>query len=152
MKGLYYEDFELEHPMEVVSRTLTETDVVLFTGITGMNNPLFLDDHFAKNSRYGQRIVPGILTLGMAIGMTEHMIHGTVVALLGLTDVKFVSPLFFNETIAVHTLVTGKRLSKSNPKAGIIHVLNEVNKTESDQLVLRFERDIMVYRREKDNG
>jgi 3-hydroxybutyryl-CoA dehydratase len=146
MKGFYFEEFEIGQALEVAQRTVTEADVVLFTGVTGMFNPLFLNADFAAKSNYQQRIVPGILTLGMAIGITEWMIHGTVVALLGVDKVRFMKPLYFGDTIEVHTIPVRKRDSQSYPVAGIVHFENRVVKTSNGDTVLTFERDILIHK------
>lgn len=146
MKGFYFEEFGVGTALEVSERTITEADVVLFTGITGMFNPLFLNADFASKSNFGQRIVPGILTLGMAIGITEWMIHGTVVALLGVDKVRFMKPLYLGDTVAVHTVPVSKRDSHSHPNAGIVHFENRVLRTSTEETILIFERDILIHK------
>ena len=46
-------------------RTFTEADVALFCGVTGDFNPYHQDELFARESWYGKRIVPGLLTASM---------------------------------------------------------------------------------------
>lgn len=60
-------DFEdLEKGMEArFSKTLTETEMVLFSGITGDFNPLHVDAEAAEQTRFHGRIIPGILTAGL---------------------------------------------------------------------------------------
>ncbi len=49
----------------VFRRTFTEGDVALFCGVTGDYNPYHLDESFARESWYGRRIIPGLLTSSM---------------------------------------------------------------------------------------
>lgn len=59
--GLYFEDLELG--MEAsYSKTITEADVVLFAGITGDNNPVHINEEFARNTPFQGRIAHGALT------------------------------------------------------------------------------------------
>ena len=54
------------------TRTITETDVVLFAGITGDMNPFHLNEEYARRARFGGRIAHGMLVSGLisaAIGM-----------------------------------------------------------------------------------
>ncbi|MCA9265496.1 MAG: hypothetical protein KDA60_16665 [Planctomycetales bacterium] len=52
---LYFDDVEVGQTWSSGGRTVTETDVVMFAGLTGDYNPLHVDDEFAKNTPYRQR-------------------------------------------------------------------------------------------------
>ena len=58
MAGLYFEEFTVgrvfEHPW---TRTVTEMDNVLYSSLTMNVQPLHLDEEFAKQTEFGQRIV-----------------------------------------------------------------------------------------------
>jgi len=122
MSGLFYDEFEIgrvfQHP---ITRTLTETDNLLFTALTHNPQPLHLDAEFTKNTEFGQRIVNSIFTLGLMIGLSVgDTTLGTTIANLGMTDVRFASPVFIGDTVRAQTRVAEKRESKSRPDAGII--------------------------------
>ena len=122
MAGLWYEEFhvgmEIDHPW---TRTVTETDNVLFTTMTMNVQPLHLDEEFAKQTEFGQRIVNSLFTLGLMIGITVNdTTLGTTIANLGMTDVRFPKPVFHGDTLRVKTQVMRIRESKSRPDAGII--------------------------------
>ena len=123
MPGLHFEDFEpgqvFHHP---VRRTVTETDNVIFSAMTMNPQPLHLDRHFCETeTEWGQPLVNSLFTLGLMIGIsvTETTL-GTTIANLGMTEVRFPSPLFQGDTVHVTTEVVGKRESRSRPSAGII--------------------------------
>ena len=122
MAGLYFEEFTVgrvfEHPW---TRTVTEMDNVLYSSLTMNVQPLHLDEEFAKQTEFGQRIVNSLFTLGLMIGITVNdTTLGTTIANLGMTDVRFPKPVFHGDTLRVKTKVTSIRESKSRPDAGII--------------------------------
>lgn len=122
MAGLYFEEFTVgrvfEHPW---TRTVTEMDNVLYSSLTMNVQPLHLDEEFAKQTEFGQRIVNSLFTLGLMIGITVNdTTLGTTIANLGMTDVRFPKPVFHGDTLHVKSKVTNLRESKSRPDAGIV--------------------------------
>ena len=122
MAGLYFEEFSegqvFEHAM---TRTVTETDNVLFTTMTMNPQPLHLDAEFAKSTEFGRPLVNSIFTLGLVIGISVgDTTLGTTVANLGMTDVRFPKPVFHGDTVRVRTTVMSLRRSKSRSDAGIV--------------------------------
>jgi acyl dehydratase len=122
MAGLYYEEFtvgmEFKHAL---TRTVTEMDNVLFCAMTHNPQPLHLDEEFSKKTQYGQRIVNSLFTLGLVIGVTvADTTLGTTLGNLGMTDIRFKSPVFHGDTIHVVTRIKDKRESKSRPNEGIV--------------------------------
>jgi acyl dehydratase len=75
-------------------RTFTEADVTLFCGITGDLNPYHQDELFARESWYGRRIVPGLLTASMI----TH-IGGMVGFLATEMTFEFLGPVYPGDTI-----------------------------------------------------
>ncbi|MDP6690133.1 MAG: MaoC family dehydratase [Alphaproteobacteria bacterium] len=122
MSGLYFEEFEVgmefNHPL---TRTVTEMDNIMFCAMTHNPQPLHLDEEFSKKTMYGQRLVNSMFTLGLVIGVTVgDTTLGTTLGNLGLTDVRFVNPVFHGDTIRAVTKITDKRESKSRPTTGIV--------------------------------
>jgi acyl dehydratase len=122
MAGLHFEEFTVgqvfDHPW---SRTVTEMDNVLFSALTLNPQPLHLDEHFAAQTEFGQRLVNSMFTAGLMIGMTVNdTTLGTTVANLGMTDMRFPKPVFHGDTLKSRTVVLGKRESRSRRDAGIV--------------------------------
>jgi acyl dehydratase len=122
MAGLYFEELtpgrEFAHPW---TRTVTEMDNVLFSTLTMNVQPLHLDEHFSAQTEWGTRIVNSLFTLGLMIGISVNdTTIGTTLGNLGMTDVKFPSPVFHGDTLKVRTRVVASRESKSRPEAGIV--------------------------------
>ena len=123
MAGLYFEEFTVGQVFKhAITRTLTETDNVLFTALTHNPARLHLDEEYCRTeTEFGQRIVNSAFTLALMVGITVHETTlGTTVANLGMDDVRFPRPLFHGDTIRVESEVLEKRESKSRPHNGII--------------------------------
>lgn len=148
MAGLYYEQFDVGMTFEHAwSRTVTETDNVLFSTLTMNPQPLHLDAHFAGQTEFGQRLVNSLFTLGLMIGMTiNDTTLGTTVANLGMSDVRFPKPVFHGDTLKVRTVVESMRESKSRPDVGLVEFLHTAyNQRGEDVAICR--RTAMIFRR-----
>lgn len=86
-------------------KTITETDVVLFAGITGDLNPLHIDQEYAATTQFKSRLAHGVIGVGMLIGVMATQLPGGV--LLG-QNVKFLQPVFIGDTITAFVEVIGK--------------------------------------------
>ena len=122
MTGLYYEQFEIGMEFKhSLTRTVTESDNLLFCALTHNPQPLHLDEEFSKETEYGQRIVNSLFTLGLGIGVSVgDTTLGTTIGNLGMTDTRFANPVFHGDTIRSVTKVREKRVSKSRPNAGLV--------------------------------
>ncbi|MEO0597127.1 MAG: MaoC family dehydratase [Chloroflexota bacterium] len=120
--GMYFEDLPvgtiIEHEL---GRTITETDNTLFSMLTMNLQPLHTNEDFASKTQFGQRLVNGIFTLGVVVGITVNDITaGTIIANLGYEDIKHPNPVFHGDTVYVQTEITQARESKSRPNTGIV--------------------------------
>ena len=150
MAGLYFEDFEpgriFRHPLR---RTVTEMDNILFSSLTLNPQPLHIDRHFSEASEWGQPLMNSLFTLGLMIGIAvNETTVGTIVANLGMTEVRFPHPLFQGDTVSVTTEVASKRLSKSRPDAGIVEFEHKAFNQTGD-LVAICRRQVMVHLKPK---
>jgi acyl dehydratase len=109
-KGLYYEDYEIGQTMVTRGRTITESDIVQFAGLTGDYNPMHTDAEFMKDSIFGRRIAHGMLTLSYAVGQAYQLgfMEGTILAFRGL-EMKFSLPVFIGDTLHVEIVVREKK-------------------------------------------
>ena len=86
-------------------RTVTETDLALFSAVSGDWNPLHSDAAFAANGPFGTRIAHGLLLISMMTGMAP--ISGqAVVALYGFERVRFINPVLLGDTITYTSRVS----------------------------------------------
>ena len=146
MQGNFFEDWQVGDQFSSPRRTMTETDVVLFTSLTGLLNPLFIDQEFAVEKGLGARLVPGPLTMGIIIGITDYLCYGTMVAVLGIDNARFTAPVKIGDTIWSKVTVGNKRESASHADRGIVTLQHEVY-NQKDELVCKFERTLMFLKR-----
>jgi acyl dehydratase len=127
---MYFEEFEVGSEMISVGRTITETDVVNFAGISGDYTQLHTDEEHAKGSLFGKRVAHGVLVLSIATGLAVRLgfIEGTALAFRELTW-KFSQPVFFGDTIRVKSRV--KEL-KPMPRLGGGSVIFDVSVINQD--------------------
>jgi acyl dehydratase len=122
LTGLFYDEYEVGRTYRhSLSRTVTETDAVLFTSLCMNTQPLHLSEEFAKTTIYGRRVVPSTFTLGLVMGMAvPDLFEGTSLGNLSMGPVDFPAPVFIGDTIRAETTVTEKRPSRSRPGTGIV--------------------------------
>ena len=150
MPGRYFEDFQSgEVILQSLGRTLNEMHNVLFSALTMNTQPLHLNEDFAQtHSEFGRRIVNGIFTLGLAVGITvPDLTEGTLVANLGYDAVRHPHPLFHGDTLYVETAVLEVRASRSRPTQGIVR-FKHTGRNQDGVVVLEFERTALMSRRE----
>ncbi|MBI3979580.1 MAG: MaoC family dehydratase [Chloroflexi bacterium] len=80
------------------SRTITETDIVLFAGISGDFNPLHVDAAHARSTRFGGRIAHGMLTASLISPVLGTRLPGPGSIYLG-QQLKFLAPVFIGDTV-----------------------------------------------------
>lgn len=122
MPGLYFEEFEIGAEFKHEwTRTATETDTVLYCGLTMNVAPIHLDAQYMEDSIYGQRLVPSLWTAAVIGGMivTDLTAHRTL-GNLGYTKFDFPKPVFHGDTLRAETTILDKRESKSRDDAGIV--------------------------------
>lgn len=133
-RGMYFEEFEIGQKIESLGRTITETDVVTFAGLSGDYNQIHTDAEFSKNTAFGKRVAHGLLVLSIASGlaMRTGVLEGTTLAFREIEEWKFTKPVEINDTIHVIMTVKG---TKALPrlKAGTVKieldVCNQRNET-----------------------
>ena len=148
MPGLYYEDLEVgQRIRHTLGRTVTEADNVLFCALTMNTQPLHMNEDFAANTPFGRRIVNGIFTLGLVVGLTvADLTEGTILANLGYDKVVHPNPVFHGDTIYVESEVLDKRLSESRPNVGIVR-LKQIGRKADGTVVIELERTVMFLRK-----
>jgi len=130
-----------------LGRTITEMDNVLFTALTMNTQPLHLNEDFARKTQFGRRLVNGIFTLGLAVGITvPDLTEGTLVANLGYESVKHPHPMFHGDTLYMETEVLSKRESKSKPDQGIVR-FRHIGRNQDGTIVIEFERTALMLKR-----
>ncbi|MCH6264366.1 MULTISPECIES: MaoC/PaaZ C-terminal domain-containing protein [Neobacillus] len=133
MYDKYFDHFELGEKWESRGRTITETDLVMFSALTGDYYPLHTDIEYAKNTIFKQRIAHGMLVLSFAVGLTK-MDPKIVVANYGIDKLRFIQPVFIHDTIHVELEVID--LQDKGNGTGVVTVKQSVVKQTGEQCIV----------------
>lgn len=122
MPGKYFEELNVGDTfVHQPSRTVTETDNLLFSTLTHNPQPLHVDAEFAAASIHGQILVNSIFTLGLVVGLSVgDTTLGTTLGNLGFDKTTFPNPVFIGDTLTASSKVIDKRESQSKPDRGIV--------------------------------
>ena len=102
-RGKYFEEFEVGMSFTSPGRTVTESDIVSFAGLSGDYTQIHTDVEFSKQTPVGRRVAHGLLGLAIASGLAVRtgVLEGTVIAFREISDWKFVKPIFIGDTVRV---------------------------------------------------
>lgn len=153
MPGLYYEDFEVGTTItHATRRTVSESDNQRFCDMTMNRQPLHLDAAFAADTRFGERVVNGLYTMSLAVGISiPETTDGTIVANLGYDDVEHPNPVVHGDTIRAESTVTHKR-ETSDGERGVVTMHVDAFTVDGgddagDTLVCSFDRTVLARKR-----
>jgi len=145
---LYLEDLHAGQTFVTPGRTITEADVVSFAAWTNDNNQVHTDAEFAKQTRYGQRIVHGMLGASLCLGLIARIgvFEGSAVALLGVDEWRFTAPIFIGDTVTCTVEILSTRRTSSG-KTGVVERMI-VLRNQHDETVQQGRMDLLVLARE----
>jgi 3-hydroxybutyryl-CoA dehydratase len=103
-----FERLSVGQRFESAGRTVRDTDVIVFSALTGDWHPQHCDPEWAARSPFGERIAHGMLIMSLAVGLVP-LDPERVVALRRVSDVVFKRPVKLNEAIAVSGEITALR-------------------------------------------
>jgi acyl dehydratase len=148
MAGKYFEDLSQGLTFRhALGRTITEVDNILFCALTMNTQPLHLNEAYAQTTPFGTRIVNGLLTLALTVGLTvSDLTEGTIIANLGYENVQHPRPVFHGDTLRVESEVLALRPSDSKPDRGVVR-LRHVAYNQKDEAVCIVERSVLFLRR-----
>ena len=101
---LRFEDLHVGLRFTSPTRTVTESDVVMFAAMTGDWSELHTSEAFARQTQYGRRVAHGLLGLSIAHGLMwprTNALRDIAIAFLGISDWRFRGPIFLGDTIHV---------------------------------------------------
>ena len=148
MSEIFFEDFIAGETRETGGRTITETDVVIHAGQTGDFYPHHMDAEWCKTQPFAQRMAHGTLIFSVAVGMTTGAINPRAMS-YGYDKLRFVRPVFLNDTIHVRVAIKEMRDDARRPAHGIVvEALEAIN--QRGETVLVAEHLLLVERRLKE--
>lgn len=138
MVGRYYEEFEVGETIEhETRRTVSESDNQAFCDMTMNQQPLHLDADYAAETQFGERLVNGLYTMSLAVGLSiPDTTDGTIVANLSYDNVEHPNPVFHGDTVYAQTTVTEKH-ETSDGERGIVEMHVETFTTSGAEPDLR---------------
>lgn len=149
-RGRYFEEFEVGQKIITPARTVTESDVVTFAGLSGDYNQIHTDAEFSKNTPFGKRVAHGLLVLSIASGlaMRTGVLEGTVLAFREITEWKFTKPAFIGDT--VHVVLTTTE-TKALPRlgGGLVSITLEV-KNQANETIMKGAWSVLVAQKPKE--
>jgi acyl dehydratase len=141
----YYEDIAAGEEYESPGRTVTETDIVLFAGLSGDYNVLHTDAEFMKTSIFGERIAHGLLGLAIQSGLFSRATKAyAILAFVGLRW-KFKGPIKIGDTVRLRARVSAKH-DDDKPDRGLVTVQRTLV-NQRGEVVQEGETDVLVEKR-----
>lgn len=130
-RGKYFEEFQAGQRITTAGRTMTETDIVIFAGLSGDFNQIHIDAEFSKSTPFGARVAHGLLGLSIASGLVVQtgMMEGTIMAFREVNEWKFIKPIYIGDTIHVETEVKETKALARIGGGAIVIGLNVKNQT-----------------------
>ena len=150
-RGLYFEEFEVGQRFYSASRTITESDIVSFAGLSGDYNQIHTDAEFAKGTPYGQRIAHGLLVTSVASGLIAQsgLIEGTVLAFREINNWKFATPTYIGDTVHVETEITGTKALRRLGGGSVEIALSVRN--QNSEVVMKGSWTVLIISRPENN-
>jgi acyl dehydratase len=135
----HWEDYEPGLELESAARTVTETDIVFWSGIVGDWNPAHTDVVHAAQTPFGQRIAHGNIAFNLSVSMTA----GTVpayrpegfVRIAGWERVRFTSPVFIGDTIRAQRTLQSCDPGPDAKTGTLVYEVRVINQREETVMV-----------------
>ena len=146
-RGLYFEEFEVGQKIMTVGRTVTESDIVTFAGLSGDYNQIHTDVEYSEATTYGQRVAHGLLGISIASGlaMRTGILENTVIFFREINNWKFIKSIFIGDTIHVEMEVAE---TKALPRIGGGSVVITLDvKKQSGETVMKGNWTVLVMSR-----
>lgn len=129
---VYFDEISVGDVIVTARRTITESDISAFAGVSGDFNPLHVDEVFAReNTPYGRRIAHGVLGIAVTTGLDSEYDDWQVLAFLECNR-RFVGPIFPQDTVHAVYEVTDARPSKSRPGTNVVVLSVELRKDDDE--------------------
>jgi len=147
----YYEDMEVGKEYESPARTITETDLVNFSALSGDWSPVHSDEEYCKRTPYQTRIIHGLLGLAISEGLKfriPEFVNARYVASL-YWNYNFRAPILIGDTIRVRVRVQSKRATKKPDRGIVVEYVTLVN--QRNEVAQEGEHGLMVLRKSPDD-
>jgi acyl dehydratase len=152
----WWEDFEPGLELRSQARTVTETDVVFWSGIVGDWNPVHVDVEHAKTTPFGRRIAHGFIAFNLSVALAELSSPGVYrptgfVRSAGWDRVRFTAPVFIGDTIHAQRRLEARE-DGPDPSVGIVVYEVKVFNQREETVMVGKERLLVRKRPAADDG
>ncbi|AVQ31582.1 MAG: MaoC family dehydratase [Fusobacterium varium] len=130
-----YKDFKIGMKASI-SKTITETDVILYSGLSLDTNPLHINNEYAKKTFFKEKIVHGMFSAGLISAVLGTRLPGEGSIYLE-QYLSFIKPVFINDTITA----TVKIIELQNEKKIIL--LSTVCTNQKEEIILQGQAKIL---------
>jgi acyl dehydratase len=138
-RHLFFDDVEIGQEWTSLGRTLTQTDIINFAGLSGDFNPIHIDHEFAKTTPFRRPIAHGLLVWSISSGLGLNAPPMRTLAFLSVREWHFREPVFIGDTISLRSAVLEKEL-RSRGRRGVIawrrQVVNQTGKIVQEGVTL----------------
>jgi acyl dehydratase len=136
---LYFDDVSVGQEWHSLRRTVTETDIVNFAGLSGDFNPIHIDHEFARTTPFRRPIAHGLLVLSIASGLSLHSPPMRTLAFLSIREWHLRGAVFVGDTLQVRARVLEKEV-RARGRRGIVtwqrQIVNQENKVVQEGVIL----------------
>jgi acyl dehydratase len=140
--GRYFEELEAgQHFRHWPGRTINEFDDTLFSLLSMNQHPVHHDEHFAKGTQHGRRLVAGPAVISLVIGMSQADVGGRALETLEYSAVRHIAPVFHGDTIYAESSIVEKR-ERPGRRGEVVVQTRAVNQRE--ETILTLQRKIVV--------
>lgn len=142
-RAKYFDEFRVGDEYTTQSRTVTEADIVNFSGLSWDHAAMHMDHEYASKQLFGQRIAHGMLVMTMFSGfkINTGLFDGTTLAFLGMS-VKFPKPTFIGDTITGKIRIAETKLTSSGDRGVVTSAFQVVN--QRGEVVVEGEESLMM--------
>jgi len=146
MEKTYLDDYEIGEKIESPGRTITESDIAAFAGLTGDWHQLHTNVEYAKKTPFGERIAHGMLTLSIASALILRVgpyvaSPKSFIAFYGMESVRHLAPVKIGDTI--RTVMEITETVKKDDERGILVAKNTAF-NQHDKEVLVYTTKLLV--------
>jgi acyl dehydratase len=138
----YFDDFDIDNEYLSKGRSVTETDVVNFAGLSGDFAEIHINKDFGKNTVFGQNVAHGLCTMAVVSGLfVQTGILNQALAFLGIQNWQFLKPVFFGDTIYVSMSILEKKETSKKDRGVVTFHLKIINQhkeivQEGNQIIM----------------
>lgn len=144
--GLWFDDYQVGSASETAGRTITESDVMSFAGITGDFNELHTNAELMRDSQFGARIAHGALVLSLVTGLRQQsgQFEATIVAPVEIRGWRYRAPVYIGDTIRALNEVIDLRTTSRADRGIVVERISVMN--QRDEIVQEGEMVTLVKR------